>query len=194
MTHSLLALGALAVALLPLGLYRGAWYVALLIGYFSHLVLDCTTKSGVPLFHPHPVQCVIPGNDRFRLQAGSMREWGLLGVLVLFLVLMYPVAQAGGVWRMMRYLAATPPMAYRDYRGHHPDPAPLQGNWRDTISPCKARPLVLEGRIDRFLIAYEGQVLTYGNTETSPDRPASMPGPAGAGGHPAVTGQSSPRY
>ena len=115
-THSLLALGALAVALLPLGLYRGAWYVALLIGYFSHLVLDCTTKSGVPLFHPHPVQCVIPGNDRFRLQAGSMREWGLLGVLVLFLVLMYPVAQAGGVWRMMRYLAATPPMAYRDYR------------------------------------------------------------------------------
>ena len=162
-THSLLAFLGLAVALLPLGWYRGTWYAALLIGYFSHLVIDCTTKSGVPLFHPHPVQCVIPGNDRFRLQAGSMREWGLLGVLVLFLVLMYPVAQAGGVWRMMRYLAATPPMAYRDYREATTQTRlRFKGYWRDTHQPVQGEALVLDGRIDRFLIAWEGQVLTYG--------------------------------
>ena len=162
-THSLLAFLGLAVALLPLGWYRGTWYAALLIGYFSHLVIDCTTKSGVPLFHPCPVQCVIPGNPRFRLQAGSMGEWGLLGLLVLFLILLYPVAQAGGVWRMMRYLAATPPMAYRDYREATTQTRlRFKGYWRDTHQPVEGEALVLEGRIDRFLIAWEGQVLTFG--------------------------------
>ncbi|MBI2503655.1 MAG: efflux RND transporter periplasmic adaptor subunit [Candidatus Latescibacteria bacterium] len=162
-THSLLAFLALALVLLPLGLYRGAWYAALLIGYGSHLLIDCTTKSGVPLFHPHPVQCVIPGNARFRLQAGSMGEWGLLAVLVLLLVLLYPVAQAGGVWRMMRYLAATPAMAYRDYREATTQTRlHFKGYWRETHQPVQGEALILDGRIDRFLIAWEGQVLTFG--------------------------------
>ena len=162
-THSLLALGALGAILLPLGPYRWAWYAALLTGYLSHLVADCYTKSGAPLFHPYPRYCVFPRGDRFRIHTGSVQEGVLLIVLLLLLALLFPVSQAGGVWRALRYLAATPPMAYRDYREATTETVlQLKGYWRDTHQPVAGEALVLDGRIDRFLLSWEGQVLTYG--------------------------------
>ncbi len=162
-THSLLALGAVSAALLPLGLWRGTWYAALLIGYASHLLADCATKSGIPLFHPHPLQCVFPGSERFRIHTGSVQEGVLLIVLLCLLALLLPVSQAGGVWRALRYLAATPPMAYRDYRETTTETVlQFKGYWRDTHQPVEGEALVLDGRIDRFLLAWKGQVLTYG--------------------------------
>ena len=162
-THSLLVFLGLGVALLPLGLYRWTWYAALLIGYLSHLVADCATKSGAPLFHPHPTLCVWPGADRFRFHTGSLQEGLLLLVLLGLLLLLLPVSRAGGVWRSLRYLAATPGMAYRDYREATTQTRlEFRGRWRDTHQPVQGTALVLEGRSDRFLIAYEGQVVAYG--------------------------------
>ena len=89
-THCLLAVGALGVASGPLIFYRTTMYSALLIGYLSHLLADCGTKSGVPLFHPHPAQCVLPGNSRYRVTTGSLVEQGLLGVLLILLGLGAP--------------------------------------------------------------------------------------------------------
>ncbi|MCC7260972.1 MAG: metal-dependent hydrolase [Candidatus Latescibacteria bacterium] len=163
-THSLLVFLGLGVALLPLGLYRWTWYAALLIGYLSHLVADCATKTGAPLFHPHPTQCVWPGADRFRIHTGSLQEGLLLLVLLGLLLLLLPVSRAGGVWRSLRYLAATPGMAYRDYREATTQTRlEFRGRWRDTHQPVQGTALVLEGRSDRFLIAYEGQVVAYGD-------------------------------
>ncbi|MCC7264538.1 MAG: metal-dependent hydrolase [Candidatus Latescibacteria bacterium] len=162
-SHSLLALGGLGLLLLPLAFLRLPWDAALMAGYLSHLVADCYTKSGAPLFHPYPRLCVFPGGERFRIHTGSAQEGVLLIVLLFLLALLFPVSQAGGVWRMMRYLAATPPMAYRDYREATTQTRlRFKGYWRDTHQPVQGEALVLDGRIDRFLIAYEGQVLTYG--------------------------------
>ena len=103
-THCLLAVGALGVVSSPLIFYRTTMYSALLIGYLSHLLADCGTKSGVPLFHPHPAQCVLPGNSRYRVTTGSLAEQGLLGVLLVLLGLVFPLSRMGGTWRAMRYL------------------------------------------------------------------------------------------
>jgi inner membrane protein len=162
-THSLLALGGLGLLLLPLALLRLPWYAALLMGYLSHLVADCYTKSGAPLFHPYPRLCVFPRGERFRVHTGSLQEGVLLVVLLFLLALLFPVSQAGGLWRSLRYLAATPPMAYRDYREATTQTRlQFKGHWRDTHQPVEGEGLVLDGRIDRFLLAWEGQVLTYG--------------------------------
>ena len=52
--HSLLGWGIVALALgLPLALFVGVLpAVALLLGYASHIILDGSTKHGVPLLYP----------------------------------------------------------------------------------------------------------------------------------------------
>ena len=110
---------------------------------------------------PYPLQCVIPANPRYRLQQGSVGEGVLLIVLLGLLILLLPVSRAGGVRRMLRYLAATPSMAYRDYREATTQTV-LSFRGRDTHQPVAGEALVLEGHSDRLLIAWQGQVLSYG--------------------------------
>ena len=104
-THSLLALLGLGVAALPLMLYQEAWFAALVIGYAGHLVADCTTKSGVSLFYPHPAICVFPAGDRYRIHTGPLLgEGALLVVLLVLLAALMPVSRVGGIWRASCYL------------------------------------------------------------------------------------------
>ena len=96
-THCLLAVAVLAVALSPLLFFHGTMFCALLIGYMSHLMADCATKSGCPLFLPRPEIAVLPGNDRFRIHTGSPAEMILLAVLILLLAAVFPLSRMGGI-------------------------------------------------------------------------------------------------
>lgn len=162
-THCLLALAALAVLTVPLALFHLAGYAALLIGFLSHLLADCATKTGLPLLHPNPAICEFPGNDRFRIQTGSLAELILLVVLILLLILAFPLSQMGGLWRALRYLAATQSMAYTDYRDASTESLlRFKGRWRLSRQPVEGEALILDGSPARFIIAFNNEVLEYG--------------------------------
>jgi inner membrane protein len=162
-THSFLALGFLGLLLLPLAFFRLGAYCALLLGYFSHLLADCATQSGVPLFYPHPTMYVAPGNPRYRFHTGSLGEQGLLLVLLLLLGLVFPLSHLGGAWKALRYLMATQSAAYQDFRQESGEAVlSFKGRWRESRQPVAGEALILEGSPTKFLIAFQGQVLVYG--------------------------------
>jgi inner membrane protein len=171
-THCLLAVGVLSVVSSPLAFYRATLYAALLFGYLSHLLADCATKSGVPLFHPHPAQCVLPGNSRYRVTTGSLAEQGVLLVLLVLLGLVFPLSRMGGAWRAMRYLMATQEAAYSDYREATTETVlDFKGRWRTSRQPVEGQARILEAAKSKFLIAFQGDVWLYGESgDILPDR------------------------
>jgi len=93
LTHSLLGLAIAAGLFAPLALLSLDLWLALLVGYLSHLLLDMATLEGVPLLWPKPTRCVFPGRDDLRLdQAAPGAPRKELVISVVFLAL------AGGLW------------------------------------------------------------------------------------------------
>ena len=164
-THCLLALLAVGVAAMPLMFYRSPWFAALMIGYASHLVADCATKSGAPLFYPSPSICVFPSGDRYRIRTGSLLGEGiLLAVLLVLLAALMPVSRVGGIWRASRYLIATPRTAWADYREATTEAVlRFEGRWQDTRKPVTGEAVVLDATQDWFLIAFQGATRIYGD-------------------------------
>jgi len=171
-THGLAVLFGLAMVLMPLYWLYPTLYAALLIGYMSHLLADCMTLSGVPLFYPSPSVYVLPGNPRFRVKTGSLAERGVLLVLILLLALIAPLSNLGGVWRAMRYLIGTQQMAYTEYRAATKETKLLfKGRWQTSRLPVEGEALILEGSTTRFLIGFKDQVWVYGEQgDILPDR------------------------
>lgn len=67
--------------------------------YFSHILLDMLTLSGVALFYPfwrNP--CVIPGNQNYRIRTGDMRSEGLILFMFVFLGLSLQNLFKNGFW------------------------------------------------------------------------------------------------
>jgi inner membrane protein len=163
LTHSMLVLAAVGLVLLPLCLLSKTAYAGLLIGYSSHLLADCATKSGVPLCYPHRARYVLPASERFRIHSGSTGEIVLGAVLLLLLVLVFPLSQDGGVWKALREWAGTQGMAYREYRTATTQTLlDFKGQWRHSRQPVQGRAWVLEANQSRFLLLWQGQVLEYG--------------------------------
>ena len=171
-THCLLATGLLGVILLPICFWQTTVYAALLLGYLSHLLADCATKSGVPLFHPHPTICVLPGNSKYRVRTGSMAEQGVLLALLFMLALVFPLSSLGGTWRAIRYVMATQGAAYSDFRESSTEMMlDFKGRWRVSREVVEGKALILDGTQSRFLIAFEGATRVYGEQgDILPDR------------------------
>ena len=76
--HSFAGLGMMAVFFIPAAFWIGwAPVAALLLGYFSHLMADAATKSGVRLFYPNSKRFhLLPSGWRFT--TGSVAEGMLL--------------------------------------------------------------------------------------------------------------------
>ena len=167
-THSLLCMIALSVVTLPLLAYQSACYAAVLIGYMSHLIADCTTKSGVPLFYPYPAVCVFPNSARYRVKTGSLGGEGVVfGVVVMLLMVFMPISSMGGIWRSFRYLMATPSAAYSDYRRANTETyLNFEGQWRHTREKVSGKALILDARPAWFWIFFNGRVLTCGEHGT----------------------------
>lgn len=95
-THSLLGLFVAAVLLLPVAFFWGwLFWLALLLGYGSHLAADACTKSGIPLMHPRRKRYhLLP--LPYRLTTGSFAEETLtpLIALLVFILLLALLRQA----------------------------------------------------------------------------------------------------
>lgn len=115
LTHSVL--GTLLFALLAAPLLFSptlqTLWPALLIGYFSHLLADAATKSGVPLLWPSRDRWVFPGNEKYRVKTGSKAEMGVFVGVALLAALLVPLAQ-NGPRRLLHILTASLPGAVRD--------------------------------------------------------------------------------
>lgn len=68
------ALGALTGPGVDLSTGRGVAFVALMVGYFLHLVADSLTLGGVPWLWPNHVRLGFPPQRTWRFRTGSWRE------------------------------------------------------------------------------------------------------------------------
>ena len=88
LSHSLVGLALVAALLFPLSLWLGFIpFLALLLGYASHLAADASTKSGIPIFYPRKTRYHLlpPG---FRFTTGSQAEEVLFPFLALLLLIL----------------------------------------------------------------------------------------------------------
>ena len=95
LTHSLVAIGAVAALTAPLWLLNPLYFWAVVGGYWSHLWIDMLNIRGVDLFWPAPVRLVTPGNRNWRLQVGSKGEMVLLSGLLVAAAALYPLSHLG---------------------------------------------------------------------------------------------------
>ena len=105
--HSLLGLLAFGLLLYPLYLAEGLrvlWWAAM-AGYFSHLLCDMMTLTGVTLFWPSKARAIFPGRDEYRVRSGTSSERVFFFVVLGLALLLYPVSQRG----LSSMLAVRPP-------------------------------------------------------------------------------------
>lgn len=97
-THSFLATIAIALILVPIGLYSGFLLplIAVPIGHLIACFSDCFTKQGVQLFYPKPVWCVAGANPNRRITTGSPAEyWILCSAIAVFLFTAQAMSSGG---------------------------------------------------------------------------------------------------
>jgi inner membrane protein len=114
-THSLMALGLLALVSAPLINLNKFWWLAVLSGYLSHLIVDSTNKSGVPLFFPNPIRAVMPKAVKYRIACGSKAELILVTVVSITACLLLPVNRIG-LFKSLHYVLRNTSSAISDYR------------------------------------------------------------------------------
>lgn len=135
-THSWIFLVAAAVLLLPLAFFCGAlYYLSAWFGILSHILIDMANVPGVPLFWPHRARWVFPAGEKYRINAGSVAEWVLCGVLILVTTAFTPISVIG--WRSSFYLLTRDIYsASREARRFFPEnelTCRIRGTWRDTL-------------------------------------------------------------
>jgi inner membrane protein len=110
-THSILA--SVLVGAVVYGLANGSvisWRLAhaIEIGYTFGYLVDLVTKSGIQLFFPTTLRCVVPGNRNLRLSTGSNWEYGILFLVVAALLLVLNINTHGGMGFTFNEILATP--------------------------------------------------------------------------------------
>lgn len=164
-THSFLGMVIFGIALSPILIFSPTLFSALLIGYASHIFLDCMNKNGVALFYPEGVQAVMPGREEFRFIYGGKGERVLLFGFIGLGLLMYPIANKG-VIKSIHYLRGDPEAAvsdFRDYAQNNVVWCDLKGIDALTNRPVQGRFRVIgaEGSTT-LIISNEGHLRTVG--------------------------------
>jgi inner membrane protein len=95
LTHSLVALSAVAALSGPLIAIDGLYFWAVVGGYGSHLWIDMLNIRGIDLFWPAPLRLVTPGNRNWRLEVGSKGEMILLSALLAVAAALVPLSHVG---------------------------------------------------------------------------------------------------
>ena len=115
-THSLLGMAALALATSWLLLiHPGAW-AWLLLGVFTHLILDTCNVVGVPFLWPSRLEAVMVRDRSLRVPYGSPKEFSWLAMMSLTAVALVPLSLDGfGPW--FHRALGTPTGAVEDYLG-----------------------------------------------------------------------------
>jgi inner membrane protein len=110
-THSIVASLVVGVVVYELA-YSSviSWQLAhaIEIGYTFGYLVDAITKSGIQLFFPANLRCVVPGNRKLRLSTGSNWEYAVLVLVVAMLLLVLSVNTQGGIAFTFNEILATP--------------------------------------------------------------------------------------
>ncbi len=110
-THSILAsivIGAVVYGLAYSSLVSWRLAHAIEIGYTFGYLVDLITKSGIQLFFPTTLRCVVPGNRNLRLSTGSNWEYSILVLVVAALLLVLNINTHGGMGFTLNEILATP--------------------------------------------------------------------------------------
>lgn len=118
--HSLLGWICFGIIFLPILIFvNHEMYIALMIGILSHDIIDMANTTGVTFLYPDGRRWVFPfiraHPTRYRIQTSSGAEFVLLGILVIFLGVFYPVGQFG-FRRVLHVVLGNPQGAVYDYR------------------------------------------------------------------------------
>ncbi|MGH8569738.1 MAG: metal-dependent hydrolase, partial [Gammaproteobacteria bacterium] len=95
LTHSFVALAAVALLASPLLLVEPVWFWCVVGGYWSHPWIDMLNIRGADLLWPSPIRVVMPGRRDWRMEVGSKAEMVLLTCLVVACLALYPVSGLG---------------------------------------------------------------------------------------------------
>ena len=114
-THSLLALLILGLITAPLIYVNLFCWIALLSGYLSHLLIDTTNKSGVPLFYPSSIRAVMPKPEKWRIRVGSKAESIVFIIILIAVFALFPINRMG-LFRALHRMIKDTQSAIADYR------------------------------------------------------------------------------
>ena len=78
------------------------------IGYTFGYLADLVTKSGVQLFYPASLRCVVPGNRNLRLSTGSNWEYAILVIIITLLILTLNINTRRGMASALNEVLGTP--------------------------------------------------------------------------------------
>jgi inner membrane protein len=95
LTHSVIAIAALALLVSPLLWVEPVYFWCIVGGYWSHPWIDMLNIRGADLLWPSPIRVVMPGNRSWRMEVGSKAEMVLLTSLVVACLALYPVSGLG---------------------------------------------------------------------------------------------------
>ena len=169
-THSLLALFVLGLITAPLIFLQLVWWIALLAGYLSHLFIDATNKSGVPLFYPSGIRAVMPRAEKYRIAVGSKAEHIFFGVIVIIVFAIVPINRIG-MFRLLHRIINDTQSAITDYRSwsdSHRVYALVRGTFNISQQPIVSQFQVLGIENRNTLIVYDeraDKIYTVGTDE-----------------------------
>jgi len=167
-THSLLAVAAVAVLASPL-LYldKASWFWAVVGGYWSHIWIDMVNLRGVDLLWPSPTRDVFPGNPRYRMETGSKAEMVLFVCLIGFSALLYPVSGIG-IRAGLQHMLGNFEMAYETYQkgaGKHWYTLKLEGRYNLSLKQVKAECQVVGTWKKGLIVIEDGELRAVGESE-----------------------------
>jgi membrane-bound metal-dependent hydrolase YbcI (DUF457 family) len=139
------------------------------VGYLSHIVLDMITPRGVQLLWPNPKRDVVFRGTQLTVETGSVREWGVVGIGVVLLVVALPLSEHG-LMTTVRWLLATPDAAIAEFKhSRYRTYVSFEGLWTQSKEPVLGTAEILDVVNKRLVIAYR--------PSTSEQAPPSAPPP-----------------
>jgi inner membrane protein len=173
-THSFVGVGIAGIIALPVLYFSHNYYYAFLIGYLSHILIDCCNKKGPTIFWPSSIRAVLPGRKEFRIQVASSAEFILLAVFVVMSGVLYPVAHRGFTkslhWLLGDIRSAV--LDYHDYATNNESYIDLEAVDNVTYEKIKGK-FKIVGSTGRgtLVIACSPELRTVGNYDNDNWRP-----------------------
>jgi len=110
-THSVFAILALCVLLLPVLLFSGMFYAASVFAFSSHIFIDLFNRSGVRLFSPISQKEYISFRTlELRVPVSSWQEY-----LVLFVIVFFAFSVSGQAFSLTRAVRSASKVLYKTY-------------------------------------------------------------------------------
>lgn len=173
-THSFVGLIAIGIVMLPFFFLRRGYFYAFIVGYVSHILIDCCNKQGPMIFWPSAIRGVLPGRKEYRIQVASSAEFVLLAIFVAVSGILYPISTRGFT-KSLHWMLGDIGSAVRDYQDYTTDyEAYVELEAVDNLSyeKVKGRYKVV-GNIGRstLVIACSPQLRTVGSYDDNNWRP-----------------------